>query len=64
MLKLGNLNTLDPFEPHKISNAVKKLNLKHVVITSVDRDDLDDGGSKHFFDVITATRKKKPQNFY
>ena len=47
--------------PYKISNAVFKLNLKHVVITSVDRDDLLDGGSNHFFDVITATRKKNPQ---
>ena len=45
----------------RISNAVHKLNLKHVVITSVDRDDLEDGGSNHFFDVITATRKKNPQ---
>ena len=43
-----------PFEPYKISNAVKKLNLNHVVITSVDRDDLPDGGSKHFHDVILA----------
>jgi lipoic acid synthetase len=34
------------------------LNLKHVVITSVDRDDLDDGGSEHFFEVITQTRKQ------
>ena len=43
-----------------MQNAVKKLNLKHVVITSVDRDDLDDGGSKHFFEVINQTRKKNP----
>ena len=40
--------------------AVKKLNLKHVVITSVDRDDLDDGGSNHFFEVINQTRKANP----
>ena len=59
-VKTGKPEKLDPFEPYKISNAVNKLNLKHVVITSVDRDDLDDGGSKHFFDVITATRKKNP----
>ena len=44
----------------KISEAVKKLNLKHVVITSVDRDDLEDGGSNHFFEVIDQTRKKNP----
>ena len=59
-VKTGKPETLDPFEPYKISNAVNKLNLKHVVITSVDRDDLDDGGSNHFYDVITATRKKNP----
>ena len=49
---------LDVFEPLKISNAVKKLNLKHVVITSVDRDDLDDGGSEHFYKVVKLTREK------
>jgi lipoic acid synthetase len=47
-------------EPVKISQAVKKLNLKHVVITSVDRDDLIDGGSNHFFEVINQTRKTNP----
>ena len=40
------------FEPIKIAKAVKSLNLKHVVITSVDRDDLDDGGSDHFYKVV------------
>ena len=59
-VKTGKPESLDPFEPYKISYAVNKLNLKHVVITSVDRDDLDDGGSNHFYDVITATRKKNP----
>ena len=59
-VKTGKPSSLDIFEPLKISNAVKKLNLKHVVITSVDRDDLDDGGSNHFFKVINATRKKNP----
>ena len=59
-VKTGKPEKLDPFEPYKISNAVKKLNLKHVVITSVDRDDLSDGGSAHFFDVIKATRIKNP----
>ena len=52
---------LDPLEPYKISNAVNKLNLKHVVITSVDRDDLPDGGSNHFYDVILATKKLNPK---
>ena len=59
-VKTGKPSNLDAFEPLKISNAVNKLELKHVVITSVDRDDLADGGSKHFYDVITATRKKNP----
>jgi len=59
-VKTGKPNSLDIFEPIKISNAVKKLNLKHVVITSVDRDDLEDGGSNHFYEVIKETRKKNP----
>ena len=57
----GKPQPLDPFEPYKISNAVQKLNLNHVVITSVDRDDLFDGGSKHFYDVILATKKLNPK---
>ena len=60
-VKTGVPGNLDPLEPVKIAEAVKKLNLKHVVITSVDRDDLDDGGSKHFFDVINQTRKSNPK---
>ena len=56
----GKPKTLDPLEPIKISSAVNKLNLKHVVITSVDRDDLDDGGANHFYEVILETRKKNP----
>jgi len=59
-VKTGKPEILDILEPIKISNAVKKLNLKHVVITSVDRDDLEDGGSNHFFKVISETRKKNP----
>ena len=59
-VKTGKPEKLDPFEPFKISNAVKKLNLKHVVITSVDRDDLPDGGSHHFFEVIKMTQKNNP----
>ena len=59
-VRTGKPKSLDNFEPIKISNAVKKLNLKHVVITSVDRDDLIDGGSNHFYKVITETRKKNP----
>ncbi len=59
-VKTGRPNKLDPLEPKKISLAVKKLNLRHVVITSVDRDDLDDGGSNHFHETIIETRKENP----
>ena len=59
-VKTGKPNNLDVFEPAKISTAVKNLNLKHVVITSVDRDDLEDGGSEHFYKVVKATREKNP----
>jgi len=59
-VKTGKPGQLDKLEAIKISQAVKKLNLKHVVITSVDRDDLDDGGSGHFFEVINQTRKTNP----
>jgi len=60
-VKTGKPEKLDQFEPIKIANAVKKLSLRHVVITSVDRDDLSDGGSNHFHDVIVATRKANPE---
>jgi len=59
-VKTGKPGKLDELEPVKISQAVKKLDLKHVVITSVDRDDLVDGGSNHFFEVINQTRKTNP----
>ena len=59
-VKTGVPGKLDQLEPVKIAEAVKKLNLKHVVITSVDRDDLNDGGSEHFFEVINQTRKSNP----
>ena len=59
-VKTGVPGKLDQLEPVKIAEAVKKLNLKHVVITSVDRDDLDDGGSEHFFEVINQIRKSNP----
>tara|TARA_B110000211_G_scaffold70533_1_gene81621 strand:- start:1292 stop:2236 length:945 start_codon:yes stop_codon:yes gene_type:complete len=57
-VKTGKPSSLDIYEPSKISNAVKTLNLKHVVITSVDRDDLEDGGSNHFYKVVNAIRIK------
>ena len=59
-VKTGKPGQLDPFEPFKIAKAVKELNLNHVVITSVDRDDLDDGGSNHFKDVVLETKKNNP----
>ena len=59
-VKTGKPEKLDPYEDIKIANAVKKLNLRHVVITSVDRDDLPDGGSGHFKKVVDTTRKKNP----
>jgi len=56
-VKTGKPNSLDSLEPLKIAQATKELNLKHVVITSVDRDDLEDGGANHFSEVIKKTRK-------
>ncbi len=56
----GKPKSLDSLEPYKIADAVKKLNLKHTVITSVDRDDLNDGGANHFYEVIIETRRQNP----
>ena len=56
----GKPKPLDPLEPNKISSAIKNLNLKHAVITSVDRDDLNDGGANHFYNVIVEVRKNNP----
>ncbi len=56
-VKTGKPNILDPLEPTKIAEATRELNLKHVVITSVDRDDLKDGGAQHFSKVILEIRK-------
>jgi lipoic acid synthetase len=56
----GKPGALDPFEPTNVAQAVRKLGLKHVVITSVDRDDLPDGGAGHFADVIHAVREAAP----
>ncbi|MEO1796807.1 MAG: lipoyl synthase [Pseudomonadota bacterium] len=51
---------LDPFEPGRVAHAVKKLGLNHVVITSVDRDDVEDGGAAHFAQTIRAVRRQSP----
>ena len=60
-VKTGLPDKLDVFEPYKISQVVKKMNLSHVVITSVDRDDLNDGGAEHFAKTINAIRKTSPE---
>lgn len=56
----GRPNPLDPDEPKKLADTVAAMKLKYVVITSVDRDDLRDGGAKHFVDCIQAIREKCP----
>ncbi len=57
----GKPKPLNPLEPLNIASAVKKLNLKHAVITSVDRDDLFDGGANHFSEVIIEIKKQNPE---
>ncbi|MEC8275407.1 MAG: lipoyl synthase [Pseudomonadota bacterium] len=57
----GKPGALNPFEPTNVAQAVKSLGLSHVVITSVDRDDLDDGGAGHFAETILAVRKASPE---
>ncbi len=56
----GMPTALDPDEPENVAKAVKQMGLTHVVITSVDRDDLADGGAQHFADVIHAIRRLTP----
>src|SRR5256884_6325324 len=60
-VKTGLPGVLDANEPAHVAEAVAKLGLNHVVITSVDRDDLDDGGARHFAEVIHAIRAMTPQ---
>ena len=57
----GRPDRLDPHEPEEVAHAVAKLGLRHVVITSVDRDDLDDGGAGHFAQVIRKIRLMSPE---
>jgi lipoic acid synthetase len=59
-VKTGLPGPLDPNEPAHVAEAVRKLGLKHVVITSVDRDDLADGGAAHFAQTIEATHAMSP----
>ena len=60
-VKTGLPEALDPHEPRNVADAVAQLGLGHVVITSVDRDDLRDGGAQHFADVVTSIRARTPK---
>jgi lipoic acid synthetase len=59
-VKTGLPNKLDNEEPSRVAMATKSLSLNHVVITSVDRDDLSDGGADHFYKTIIEIRKNNP----
>src|SRR5215211_2714621 len=59
-VRTGLPGPLDPAEPGKVADAVARMGLSHAVITSVDRDDLDDGGAAHFAAVIGAIRERSP----
>src|SRR5579863_8238212 len=56
----GRPDLVDPHEPHRVGDAVAALGLAHIVVTSVDRDDLDDGGAGHFAQTIAAIRRAAP----
>jgi len=60
-VKTGLPGTLDANEPESVARAVEKLALTHVVVTSVDRDDLDDGGASHFAATVKAIRARAPE---
>jgi lipoic acid synthetase len=60
-VRTGLPEALDGHEPARVGHAVAKLGLRHVVITSVDRDDLDDGGASHFAATICAIRAENPE---
>ncbi|MBT7731717.1 MAG: lipoyl synthase [Rhodospirillaceae bacterium] len=57
----GRPNKVDPLEPMNVAEATRHLGLEHIVITSVDRDDLTDGGAKHFADTVSSIRSLAPQ---
>lgn len=59
-VKTGRPDLLDPHEPERVAQTMSKLGLKHIVITSVDRDDLDDGGAAHFAQCVEQIRQKSP----
>jgi lipoic acid synthetase len=60
-VRTGMPEALDPTEPDRVADAVRQMGLMHVVITSVDRDDLVDGGAEHFAQVVRAIRREAPQ---
>jgi lipoic acid synthetase len=60
-VKTGRPQPVDPGEPERVAEAVARLGLRHVVVTSVDRDDLPDGGAAHFVEVIAAVRRRAPR---
>jgi lipoic acid synthetase len=60
-VKTGVPDNIDPHEPERLAQSVKELGLSHVVITSVDRDDLPDGGASHFVESILRIRKTAPR---
>ncbi len=59
-VKTGLPQALDTLEPEKVADAIARMGLSHAVITSVDRDDLPDGGAEHFAQVIQAVRRTSP----
>lgn len=59
-VKSGRPLSIDPTEPEKVAESIKLMDLKHAVITSVDRDDLPDGGAKHWSDTIHAIKRVNP----
>jgi lipoic acid synthetase len=59
-VRTGMPGPLDPTEPQRVADAARELALAHIVVTSVDRDDLADGGAQHFASVISALRAKAP----
>jgi len=59
-VKTGIPGPVDMLEPEKIAKSVQEMQLSHVVITSVDRDDLDDGGAQHFANVVNAIKSTNP----
>lgn len=60
-IETGRPDLLDPHEPENLAKALEHLGLEHIVITSVDRDDLEDGGADHFVQCITKIRQTAPQ---